>query len=521
MKTISPLILITCFSISLIHAQQYDNHIWLFGNSAAGIRFDTLTNQPTQYNVKASPYATIASAVAVHSRTNELLFYSDGEQVFDFNHRSIASGLKGHPHSVQTEIIKKPCGCDEYLIFSNTAHENGVPGGGALYGTLVQIREHRVYVPLITKALLIEQSVNEGIVLAKKPNSEDFWIVGIKSSGQYFVMEYSCDGPGETVLFDFSNEGASLNPKTHNIKYHAQSGKIAIAYEEPSAFVGLLDFDPAAGRLSNFASTYTTVFSTFDMEWSPGGGHLYIANYQPGFLWQIDFSNNIRHTIYSGGRRGGGLRLGPDGKVYHITDMSSSRIARIHNPDLTGNPCNHLPDDYDVGVPIEANSFGATYASTPLGFPDPFNLPKAEPTCAGQDYQLETNGFGWLDYRWTGPNGFILNGPHLFIPEISDEDTGWYIVTASYEGCEIKDSVWVPKPILLPEIDLGEDQILCEGETVEIGASFTDAQYLWQDGFTGKSQVGGTRWQVSVRDNHSLRQGKRFGQRGLCVLTCY
>ncbi len=87
-------------------------------------------------------------------------------------------------------------------------------------------------------------------------------------------------------------------------------------------------------------------------------------------------------------------------------------------------------------------------------------------------------------------------------PDHSVESTGTYWVEVTIDGCTARDTVEVVFEST-PEIDLGEDQTLCEGETLELLVTTGDAFYLWQDGSSGDThQVtqGGMYWvMVTVR----------------------
>ena len=60
---------------------------------------------------------------------------------------------------------------------------------------------------------------------------------------------------------------------------------------------------------------------------------------------------------------------------------------------------------------------------------------------------------------------------------------GLYWLDVTKDGCTARDSVNV-NYIILPEMVLGEDRILCEGEQVDFDVAFPGAIYEWQDGST-------------------------------------
>ncbi len=60
-------------------------------------------------------------------------------------------------------------------------------------------------------------------------------------------------------------------------------------------------------------------------------------------------------------------------------------------------------------------------------------------------------------------------------------ETGLYWVTASLNGCSISDSIFISF-LSEPEVHLGNDTLLCEGEILELSAWTLLGEYEWQDG---------------------------------------
>ena len=113
-----------------------------------------------------------------------------------------------------------------------------------------------------------------------------------------------------------------------------------------------------------------------------------------------------------------------------------------------------------------------------------FDLPAVEAgpdqeLCIGEEVILTASGAG-IDgvYIWTGG---IVDGV-VFTPDATDT----YTVTGTdANGCENSDNV-VVTAIPLPDIDAGDDQEICEGESVILNGSGAGmgGVYLWSDGLT-------------------------------------
>lgn len=81
-------------------------------------------------------------------------------------------------------------------------------------------------------------------------------------------------------------------------------------------------------------------------------------------------------------------------------------------------------------------------------------------------------------------------------PTISVQTTGTYLVAVTVNGCTTYDTIltnFTPNPV----VNLGNDTILCEGESILLHANNTNATYLWQDGSINASlwvNSSGTYW---------------------------
>src|SRR5882672_12264064 len=88
-------------------AQTLAQHNWYFGNSINAIRFNRSTNKAFTVTDKAIPFGTGGSAVATDPSTANLLFYTDGANVYNAFHLIMpnGSGLSGNTAANQPVVI--------------------------------------------------------------------------------------------------------------------------------------------------------------------------------------------------------------------------------------------------------------------------------------------------------------------------------------------------------------------------------------------------------------------------------
>src|SRR5687768_17443628 len=123
------------FLVTVGHAsaQNFSGHNWYFGNSNLGIRFSRSNNTPSLI-LNKSNLGTGGSAVATDPVNGNLLFYTDGVNVFDVTNTVMpnGTGLSANAAGNQPVVVAKvPGSSTQYYVFTNTA--NGTAGGTVSY----------------------------------------------------------------------------------------------------------------------------------------------------------------------------------------------------------------------------------------------------------------------------------------------------------------------------------------------------------------------------------------------------
>lgn len=106
--------------------------------------------------------------------------------------------------------------------------------------------------------------------------------------------------------------------------------------------------------------------------------------------------------------------------------------------------------------------------------------------CAGDTLMLDAL-YPAASYLWQDGSS---------LPEYIVVQSGLYWVQVSLNGCTVIDSVYVTF-LPVPQVNLGQDTALCEGDTLILDAFYPGASYLWQDGSSSPSYSvtqGGTYW---------------------------
>ena len=126
-------IAIVILGITGTYAQGEANN-WFFG-FGAGLTFDSVTGTVTPTNASLSTISTNEGCSSISDVNGNLLFYSDGRNVWDANHQIMpnadynnGTGLLGDPSSTSSAlIVPRPGNLDQFYVFTvdEPHHMNG------------------------------------------------------------------------------------------------------------------------------------------------------------------------------------------------------------------------------------------------------------------------------------------------------------------------------------------------------------------------------------------------------------
>jgi gliding motility-associated-like protein len=560
MKYVIALILINVW-ISFAFG-QYEDRYWVLGRTnsptnTTNISFDFYPNGLALYNTNGAPPAinpppvNISSAngfegwgVVTNPETGDLLFYTDGNSVYDNNHQDItpAGGLGASPSSAQAVAISvvPVCPFNQYYIFSNPA---GVSGGNSTNGPVT----YRIYtlgggfspiLPLpgpngnlnVGEGMLIIPSKTDPFtywlivrLLTPSPNVSDYVVYQINESGISFLatfgfgppitgtpyspimnMTYVDDGSAANVIVGFSVSGSPNRVFTNT-------------------------FNTTTGFFTGTANIVTSLSggTLYDLEFSPGGNYIYYATYFPSALYQVPINGGAAVQLRNfGNLRGGGLKRAPDGFIYHTYDAGAIsnngmvRIGRIVQAETAFDGSN-----FDEIYHADFNStVSMIYEDVfAYNFPEFANVPNWEanvfvegnnPICPGSSTVITAvvNSLGQNveSFTWT------LNGNPLAVttePSIEVDQEGIYQVEILLEGgCTFLSNLISIVLAAIPQFDELSVQGTACGETdgvITIDASGGTGLLMYalndndfQSGNSFSNLTAGI-YQVSIQDENA------------------
>jgi hypothetical protein len=439
--------------------------------------------------------------------TGQLLFFSDGSNVWDKNSHRMPNGygmLGGYGTSTQAAlIVPKPGSKNIYYLIS--CDQGGYYGGTPPYPnqgvhySIIDMSLNNGLGDVVSGSkniLLTPPPTTEKLVGVKHCNGEDYWIITHSFNSNAF-NSYLVTSSGIIATPVVSNVGTTQNNVSGNffetagyLKASPNGKKLACAVYGMQ-FLELFDFDNSNGIITSpiKITDKPKSFYPYGVSFSPDNSKLFISADDSIFtyacssnLYEYNLKNWDSISIVSskihisfnesGATPSGALQLATNNKLYFSGDTYIS-LSVINNPNDTGANCNYQLDaaptfpygGIDVGLPnfIDANNL---YTS---------QLYKTE-LCDFPSYTI--NAPLGSNYQW-------LNGDTTKNISISTFGNYW-VSYLNAKGCKEVDTFNIIK-IPPPLISIIKDTSVCSNALlfpIIINATDTNTfTYLWSDGF--------------------------------------
>lgn len=354
----------------MISFGQQQNANWYFGNGA-GLNFDTNTTTLSDgQTTNANNYTA-----SISDEDGELLFYTDGNSVWNTNHQIISSGLNGASRTVS--IVPKPGDCDKYYIFTvnNDYFYSIVDFNTNALGEVTETNQPLNILPHIATNG-VTKTINERpnhMAVAKHADNESYWLI-LNPFDEFFSVLIDSSG-----IHPNSNTFSELPPNTGTTYGNGYTGISGIAVSEQMDRLAygnywenfnplfgyiakryewnILEFDNASGEIefsgmggvnNNWPDTGTIYAPFRSFEFSQNGNFLYglvVDDELSSYVQQIDlnsqiFTNQINVGISGQLENNVKMARGLDGRIY--IPNGGNNLTTIINPNLGNTTLNQL-----------------------------------------------------------------------------------------------------------------------------------------------------------------------------------
>lgn len=360
------------------YTQDFTRHNWYFGSGGQAIRFNRTDNSPVLVP-NPNSLGPGGTAVATDQTNANLLFYTNGNQVFDVTHTQMPNGfgltanLNGNQHVVVCPVPGVP---NQYYVFTNTA--NFTTGGTVLVSTVdMGAFGNSVFpAPPIGDVIAKNQpfgiaanSRSEAMITIPDENGPGYWLITHENNTDNYTVTHVLPG-GTFNHTTFTNLTGGLEISAANFAYDSLADRIAVTPQTADRNVVILDFDPATGVLAFnqfvFNSAHNSAQAIYDTEWSSNSRYLYISRRNDSGadaqVLQFDLLNptaSLAPVLPSNVFQSWGLQMAPDSAIYHLYESSTGilRVGQLTNTDSAITGIVYNPTAFSANPNFNAQQF--------------------------------------------------------------------------------------------------------------------------------------------------------------------
>jgi outer membrane protein OmpA-like peptidoglycan-associated protein/6-phosphogluconolactonase (cycloisomerase 2 family) len=350
------LLFLSIFSLNLFAQNEGQN--WYFGKKL-GLDFSSASPKL----IKNGGLDTYEGCATISDGEGNLLFYTDGIQVWNKNHAIMPNGkgLGGHVSATQSAVIvPKPKSQYIYYVFTIDASENKLVGG--LKYSEIDMRLNDGLGGITSKNTDLISPTCEKITAVMHQDELSYWVITHEWGNQkYHAFKVSEAGVAQKSIV--SEVGSAFTGEYKNGNGYMKvspKGKLLATTFHYQDFVEIYKFDNETGVISRPIKLEGFKGNPYGLEFSPSGKKLYIGLFSGGAIYQFDLKKynleGIMDSKYTVRKKKkevqmGALQLAPNGKIY-VSDLYSKYIPVINKPDYAKGNCNLKGKGIDLGAPI-------------------------------------------------------------------------------------------------------------------------------------------------------------------------
>ncbi|MBN8701552.1 MAG: PKD domain-containing protein [Bacteroidetes bacterium] len=341
--------LLTVCSGDINIGSSKSNNNWFFFNNN-GLDFSG-ANPVFVGGGQMNPSTGEGGATISDPKTGALLFYTNGQTIYNANHAVMTNGngiLSGVSATESALIIPNPGNIKQYYVFTSSGASSGSQGyrysivDMSLSGGLGSVTTKNAALFLKSG---FQSEVLKGAVkkVAENCNLAEYWVIVPTSQDTFRTYLVSSSGIAAPVISSLANPavakkmnravmGSAISPNRR--MYAVIEGTVSSTQYNR---IRLVDFDLNTGILSNQQIIEPGIEQLYGIAFSPDNTKLYAGG--KNYIIQIDLTNNNFPTYIPVSGLVASMQLAPNNKVYFVRP-DSTWLSEIQNPNNPGLSCN-------------------------------------------------------------------------------------------------------------------------------------------------------------------------------------
>jgi len=484
---------------SLTATAQKETWNWYFGQNA-GLSFRTGFAVPLADGALVTDEGCATQSDPI---TGDLLFYTNGQTVWNRNHEVMrdGTGLSGDPSTSQTLIVPMPGNPFAYYIFNSAPVTSNTTDGRCfcLTYSIVDLRQANGLGAVTVKNTQLLDDITEHLSAAQNCRGDGYWVVARRRSSRHFVA-FSVDAVRVNPTFvqsDGSNPQLVIRDAG---QMHISPDGRRLVITATTGNSQLYTFDPATGIVSNGASLFPEgeVSAHYGAAFTHDSRYVYIAattlSGAQFYRFRADLPSPsataasiewVHETAIR--ERWVPMQLGPDRRIY-IGNPNEGTLTVIERPwrvdvdsillvpnaiDLSeGRIRNGLPNM--IGTSLFPDALSGVGCQAPLAS---FSIADV---CEGACVTPVENSTGAIDkFEWTFQGGTPSSSVARFVGQVCYAKAGSYtlklVASNAYGSDTTERTITVfPKPNVIADSVVD----ICQGASVTLRAAGAH-RYAW------------------------------------------
>ncbi len=353
--TIGLIMVLSLFNSGECFSQKQGN-IWYFGGSASnpdslctGLDFNSGNPVLLKNGAMLSPDGSASYC----NSGGELLFYSNGAQVYDRTHHVMQNGDKlGGDIYTQQSVLIVPFAKDtnKYYIFTNDRSSPPDIAATGLHYSIIDMQLNNGNGSVLNpKAVSLLKENSTHLTGCKHDNGKDFWVITSTEDSCQLIAFQITDVGIKAPIISYLN---LRSPPPMNIEISPKGNKVALKAKgiNGSYYRYIIDFNSSTGQFSNPFPVFMELgggWYNSGCSFSPNGDLFYDIEVDPNnrkyLLHQYELkapniiSSRVLITDF-GFNFSFDMQIGPDNKIY-IGSAFTPYLDQIAKPNEPGLNC--------------------------------------------------------------------------------------------------------------------------------------------------------------------------------------